>query len=116
METKFELEILCDGAQPLTGEGYPIYNRIPISAIDNKKLYVTIKQQALKYLHYFMRCKIYNISNEKFISGKIWKIDVDNKNYLLANMQSGILDLSGNQMYKLCLSKECINTLFTYFS
>jgi hypothetical protein len=83
-QTKIELEILCDGMQPLNEQGDPIHNII-ILYNNNLQQFVfkEIKTKALKFIHYFIDCKIYNISANNCITGIIWKVSPNNKKSLL---------------------------------
>jgi hypothetical protein len=75
--SKIELEILCDGEQPTTSAGDPIHNIIQLSI--NTIIPKMIRREALKFIHYFVNCRIYNISPENIITGVIWAVDQNNK-------------------------------------
>jgi hypothetical protein len=75
--SRIELEILCYGEQPISTNGDPIHNIIQllINAIIPKK----ICKEALKFIHYFVNCRLYDISPENLITGVIWSVDQNNK-------------------------------------
>jgi hypothetical protein len=76
--SEIELEILCNGEQPLNKEGDLIHNIIPLSKNNQQLTLKSIKRKALGFIHYFIHCKIYDISKNDFITGTLWSIK-DNK-------------------------------------
>lgn len=71
-QAKLELEILCDGQQPVNEQGDPIHNAITLCYGVQKMVPDKIKNKALKYIHYFIRCKGNGISLNNVITGTIW--------------------------------------------
>jgi hypothetical protein len=78
-----ELEILCDGEQPLNKEGEPAYNTIQLYDQCTGLSLEDIKTTALSFLHFGIYNKIYLISPDNCITGNVWATNTDGKKTLL---------------------------------
>jgi hypothetical protein len=79
-----ELEILCDGEQPLNEQGDPSYNKILLYDKCEEFILEKIKSRALALLHYGVHRAIpCNITPDNCITGNVWATDANGKKSLL---------------------------------